>query len=94
MISHMPTLKMDGVQYHVIDSDNVPPSTAEVDVQLNDNGQELECVMVAGIVGASSRSAKVDGGDDVCDGEIQPVSAWWMFTVGPKPARKNYDMDD
>jgi hypothetical protein len=49
---------------------------------LNDNGEEFNTVMVAGLVGMSANSAgdqRKGDGLIVEKGEVAPVAAWWMY---------------
>jgi hypothetical protein len=75
-------LNIDGVRYHHVDTDNIPSASAEVDVLLNDNGEEFNTVMVAGLVGMSTaiaRDQRKGDGSVVENGEVAPVAAWWMY---------------
>jgi hypothetical protein len=75
-------LRIDGVAYHRVDTSDVPAAAADVNVKLDDNGTEFDCVMVAGVIGTSvADAAATDGGADVQHGQVGPASAWWMFTV-------------
>ncbi|KAJ7322917.1 hypothetical protein DFH08DRAFT_1029983 [Mycena albidolilacea] len=76
-------LVLDGTPYHQVDSINVPPGYAEVDVKLNDNGELFDCMMTAGMIGmkvSSSRDVELSptGRDDI----VRPVSGWWIFIKG------------
>ncbi|KAJ7261534.1 hypothetical protein C8J57DRAFT_1436520 [Mycena rebaudengoi] len=76
-------LVLDGTPYHRVDSINVPPGYAEVDVKLNDNGELFNCMMTAGMIGmkvSSSRDVELSptGRDDI----VRPVSGWWIFIKG------------
>ncbi|KAJ7244575.1 hypothetical protein C8J57DRAFT_1438433 [Mycena rebaudengoi] len=76
-------LVLDGTPYHRVDSINVPPGYAEVDVKLNDNGELFDCMMTAGMIGmkvSSSRDVELSptGRDDI----VRPVSGWWIFIKG------------
>ncbi|KAJ6528128.1 hypothetical protein B0H19DRAFT_1385307 [Mycena capillaripes] len=64
-------LVLDGTPYHRVRSSHVPPGFAEVDVKLDDNGEMLNCVMIAGTVGthvssSGDRGLSLIGEDDVC----------------------------
>jgi hypothetical protein len=74
-------LTLDGVVYHRIDSSDVPPGFAEVDVKLDDNGQLFDTVLTAGLIGTHV----CDSGDTTLSpsGERdtgKPAVAWWIFT--------------
>jgi Domain of unknown function (DUF4419) len=64
-------LQLDGAQYGVLDTKNVPAAYCEVDVELNDNGAMFDCMMVSGLVGQSIGGEKND--------TLSPVAAWFMF---------------
>lgn len=69
-------LKLDGMVYHSITSDNVPPGYASVPVKVNDNGTEFQATMIAGSVATRYISSEGSGPDF---DTIQPESGWWMF---------------
>ena len=50
---------------------DVPTGFCEIDVKVNDNGEELECLMVSGHVASLVEGEKRD--------TIRPVPAWFMF---------------
>ncbi|KAF7342429.1 hypothetical protein MVEN_01832100 [Mycena venus] len=67
--------------YHHMRHEDIPPAYAEVDVKVVDNGQELNCFMLAGVVGtciSSSEDLTVSstGKDDTA----QPAAGWWLCT--------------
>ncbi|CAF9922508.1 MAG: hypothetical protein ALECFALPRED_002108 [Alectoria fallacina] len=77
-----PLLILDGVSYHRIESDEVPPGYSSVPVKVDDNGDEFDATMVAGSVGINCTSS----GDELDGGlvELDTVSAetgWWMFEI-------------
>ena len=77
-----PILKLDGVSYHRIESDEVPPGYSSVPVKVDDNGNLFDSMMVAGSVGINCTSS----GDELDEGlvELDTVSAetgWWMFEI-------------
>ncbi len=43
-----PMLQLDEARNHCVDTNNIPPSWAFVPVKLDNNGNIIECVMVAG----------------------------------------------
>ena len=45
-----PTYTLDGIPFFMVPITDVPPGYCEVDVIVNDNGEELDCMMVAGHV--------------------------------------------
>jgi Domain of unknown function (DUF4419) len=64
-------LELDDVKYPILDTIRIPPGYCEVDVELDDNGELLDCTMVSGLVGQ-----RIGGeGDDA----LSPVPAWFMF---------------
>ena len=75
-----PVLELDGVTYHRVESDEVPPGYSSVPVKVDDNGDVIDSTMVAGSVGINCTSS----GDEMDGGlvELDTVSAetgWWMF---------------
>lgn len=68
--------QLDGVKYHRIDTNDIPPAYASVDVKLDDNGLELDTVMVAGSVGI-----RVTSSTGELDDTVQPVAGWWIYQV-------------
>ena len=64
-------LVLDGVLFKTVKIEDVPAGLAEVDVDLNDNGQPLECVMVAGHVAYQAIGELKDG--------VRPLPGWFMF---------------
>ena len=82
-----PYLELDGVGYHRIEIENVPPGYGSVPVTVVDNGVEFEATMIAGSVAIKGTSS----GEPLKSGQpgldtMQPVSGWWMFenTAVPK----------
>ncbi|KAJ7162669.1 hypothetical protein C8R43DRAFT_991113 [Mycena crocata] len=87
-------LVLDGTPYHRLDSKDVPPACAEVDVKLNDNGEMFDCVMTAGMVGMRVSSSEdlalsADGKNDV----VQPVAGWWIFIKKAKLVTARDEME-
>ncbi|KAI9794443.1 MAG: hypothetical protein M1816_005513 [Peltula sp. TS41687] len=75
-----PPLYLDGVRYPAAKTQHIAPAYGEVDVKLNDNGVEIETVMVAGLVGTRVSSSNVkrenhDGRDD----SLRPQAGWWLL---------------
>ncbi|KAF8212751.1 hypothetical protein K438DRAFT_1928022 [Mycena galopus ATCC 62051] len=73
-------LVFDGTPYHRLNTENVSPGYATVNVTLDDNGALFDCEMIAGTVGtrvssSGDTSLSVDGKDDT----VWPVAGWWMF---------------
>ncbi|KAJ7618664.1 hypothetical protein FB45DRAFT_1097301 [Roridomyces roridus] len=69
----------DGTPYHTVGTRNVPPAYAEVDVKLNDNGEEIDSFMLAGMVGmqvssSGDQSLSSNGENDT----VRPVAGWWI----------------
>ncbi len=74
-------LELDGIGYGSVDMDSIPVGHADVDVLLDDNGQEFNTVMVAGLVAtrvSDSKDASLSeqGIKDV----VSPAPGWWIFT--------------
>ena len=74
------TLRLHGVAYHRVDSEEVPAGYSSVPVTVDDNGDLFDAMMVAGSVGINCTS----GGDELADGivgldTISAETGWWMF---------------
>lgn len=71
---------LDGVIYHNIDSSQIQPVYVSVPVKVNDNGKELDTIMIAGSVGTRYTSSDGAGtGSGVGLDSVNPVSGWWIF---------------
>ncbi|CAM6084376.1 unnamed protein product [Calypogeia fissa] len=74
------TLNMDGMEYHRVETGDIPAAYAEVEVKLNDNGVEFQTIMVAGLVGMKITSSGVKSKDhEGKDDTVKPVAGWWLF---------------
>jgi hypothetical protein len=74
-----PPLILDHIQYHQIDSADVPAGFCKVDVKLDDNGEKLRCLMVAGHV-----TMKLSGKEN---DTIQPSPQWFIFVKEDEHAK-------
>ena len=75
---------LGGVQFHRVETGDIPPAYAEVDVLLDDNGQEFNTIMVAGSVGVRvSDSGVTTGGGDGKQDTLQAEAGWWIFDKKP-----------
>ncbi|KAJ7119587.1 hypothetical protein C8R44DRAFT_788448 [Mycena epipterygia] len=73
-------LVLDGTPFHRLDSRKVPAGFAEVDVKLNDCGQEFNCAMTAGMIGMKvSSSGDASFSSSGTDDTVRPVAGWWMY---------------
>ncbi|KAJ7268366.1 hypothetical protein C8J57DRAFT_995032, partial [Mycena rebaudengoi] len=73
------TLVLDDTPYH--HCFEVHPAYAEVDVKLNDNGETIDCLMLAGLVGTGiSSSADITLSASGENDTIHPVPGWWICT--------------
>lgn len=82
--STYPKLILDGAAYHQVDSSDVPKGFSSVPVKIDDNGFELDALMIAGSVGISVTSSgeKLAAEDDrIGNDTFAPVSGWWMFAT-------------
>ena len=64
-------LSLGGVYYPIINSEDVPVGFCEVDVKVDDNGTELECMMVSGHLATLVEGDKKDS--------VRPIPSWFMF---------------
>ncbi|KAJ7284447.1 hypothetical protein C8J57DRAFT_1288483 [Mycena rebaudengoi] len=79
-------LKLDDTTYHFVDSREVPPGTAEVDVKVIDRLKvEYNCTMTAGLVGTQVTSSGDAGLSSTGkDDTVRPMPGWWMFVKKPE----------
>jgi hypothetical protein len=75
-------LILDGLRYPRIDIGNIPPGSCEVDIKLNDNGEEVDSRMVAGHVG---NTVSASGPEGIMD-TLRPQAEWFMFVKEDRPA--------
>lgn len=76
-----PHLALDGFPYPTVDSRDVPCGYVSLDVMLDDNGQVVETMLVAGSVGAQICSTeKTELFRNGMRDTVRPVSGWWYFT--------------
>ncbi|KAJ7291768.1 hypothetical protein C8J57DRAFT_1212201 [Mycena rebaudengoi] len=54
--SRQDSFVMDDTSYHQLSS--IPPGYAEVDVKLNDNGKEFDCIMTTEMIGTKVSSSE------------------------------------
>ena len=70
-------LTLGDVDYHWVESNEVPPGYTSVPVKVDDNGDKFEAMMVAGSVGIKA-SASNHGGSGMLD-TIGAETGWWIF---------------
>ena len=70
-------LSLDGVEYHWVESDDVPPGYTSVPVKVDDNGYKFEAMMVAGSVGIKASSSERGGSWEL--DTMGAESGWWIF---------------
>ncbi|RPD75601.1 hypothetical protein L226DRAFT_545424 [Lentinus tigrinus ALCF2SS1-7] len=68
-------LEVDGVEYFPIATGSIPAGYSEVDVTVDDNGNLIECMMVAGHVAIAVTSKEPGGQLDT----LSPSAQWFMF---------------
>lgn len=83
--SQSQNLRLDGVIYHQVESDEVPPGFSAVPVKVDDNGELFDALMVAGSVGMNCSSSGVElaGGKKGLD-TVAAQTGWWMFETKEK----------
>ena len=69
-------LVLDGVSYPKIDNQDIPIGFAEVDVELDDNGEKFDSTLVAGSVGS-----QICVGTDSVRNTIRPLPGWWYVIM-------------
>ena len=68
-----PILILSGTRYHLVDTDEIPAGCTGPDVLPDDNGEELKCMMTAGLFGTEILA------DAKGKNTVRPVLGWWMF---------------
>jgi Domain of unknown function (DUF4419) len=89
----LPDLILDGVRYHKVDIDGVPPGWTAVPVKVEDNGYIFNATMVAGSVGIKCASSREAGEEGMVEADsMSPQAGWFMFErkkgVGKRRGRK------
>ena len=76
------SLTLNDTPYHSINTNDISSGYAEVDVKLDDNGIEFNCMLTAGVVGSIVHDSKDLGwnlhGNRIRD-VVSPLASWWMF---------------
>ncbi len=89
------SLILDNTPYHCVDTEDIPAGYAEVDVKLDDNGVEFDCVLTAGLVGSTVRDSKDEGwnlhGSGIRD-VASPLAGWWMSKKPEGPEEKRGEL--
>ncbi|KAJ7608236.1 hypothetical protein FB45DRAFT_982649 [Roridomyces roridus] len=76
---HKNRVGFDNTPYHTVMTYDVSPAYAEVDVKLNDNGEEIDSFMLAGMVGMHvSSSGDVGLSSSGKNDTVRPVAGWWI----------------
>jgi hypothetical protein len=84
-----PLFVFDGLRYPRIDTGEIPPGSCEVDIKLDDNGDVMDCMMVAGHVGNMASASEPEGIVDT----LQPQAEWFMFVKEDAPRVSYKAMD-
>lgn len=75
-----PYLALDGFPYPTIEGEDVPCGYVCLDVMLDDHGEVMETMLIAGSVGAQICSTeKTELFRNGLRDTVRPVSAWWYF---------------
>ena len=75
-----PYLALDGFPYPTIESQDIPCGYACLDVTLEDNGEMMKTMLIAGSVGAQICSTeKTELFRNGLRDTVRPVSGWWYF---------------
>lgn len=85
-----PHCEFDGVLYHHIDSNDVPPGFVSVPVTIDDNGMVYKTTVIAGSVAyrVESAGAEVRGRVAGQRDALRPEVGWWMFETENMERRK------
>ncbi|KAF5007058.1 hypothetical protein FDECE_6603 [Fusarium decemcellulare] len=91
------SLTLEGVRYPTVNIDKVPVGFASVPVNVNDNGDSINCTMLAGSLGIQARSlaatnteeASGDPTEALAPDSLQPLTGWIMFEKEPSTAAED-----
>ena len=73
---------------------DVPLGHASVDVLLDDNGEEFDTLMVAGLIATRvSDSGDTSLSESGTRDTVSPVAGWWMFTKRSGLSRHQEEME-
>lgn len=77
-----PVLKLDAARYHRIETTDVPAGWASLPVELDNDGNIIPCMMIAGLVGKQYTSSGTEvhnrPGETGLD-TVSVISGWWMY---------------
>ena len=80
MWNPLPDLILDGIRYHKVETDDVPPGWTTVPVKMDDNGYKFDATMVAGSIGIRCASSKEVGEEGMVEADsMSPQTGWFMF---------------
>ncbi len=82
-------LCLDGVEYHQVESEEVPLGYTSVPVRIDDQGDEFGAMMVAGSVGIKATSSGDSGAGAGLD-TMSATTAWWMFEKKKESKGESY----
>ena len=68
---------LDGVEYFIVNPDNVPLGYGEVNVTILDDNLEILCMMVAGHVALKASASVKKGKLDT----VSPSPQWFMYQL-------------
>ena len=72
---------LDGMTYQIITLYQIPSGYASLPTKVDDDGNEVDAVIVAGSLGTQyTRSDGISAGSRVGLDSVSPVSGWWIIT--------------
>lgn len=77
--SEVKRLRLDGVDYHRVEYDEVPPGYTSMTVKIVDNGIDIDAMMVGGSVGIKASSSGASGIGAALD-TMGAETGWWYVT--------------
>ena len=71
---------LDGIDYHPVETDSIPPGSASVDITIDDNGHVFPAAMAAGLVAYRVDDSKDTSLSDAGERDVvSTVPGWWLF---------------